>query len=287
LPSNLDRHDTILQRKRREYREIVLKYFTEEALQYNNENGGDLAGFVAKTRSVAVSPIDPVLHQISIDIPRTCPESKLFRDYLVQCSLLKILYCWSIRRPATGYVQGINDLVTPLYSVFLNRENDLQSVEAQTFFEVEADTFWCLSGLLDTIQDSYTFNQSGIYRQITLVREIALRMDPQLVRHLESEGVQFVQFAFRWMNCLLLREFRLKTIQRLWDSYLSDGADGFKTFHPYVCAAFLLKWRKELQNLDFQDMVVFLQNPPTESWNDRDVEMLVAEAFVLKSLFCK
>jgi TBC1 domain family member 2 len=71
----------------------------------------------------------------------------------------------------------------------------------------------------------------------------------------------------------------LITIQRLWDSYLSDGADGFKTFHLYVCAAFLFKWHEELRNLDFQDTVVFLWNPSTESWNDRGVEMLVAEVF--------
>jgi hypothetical protein len=150
---------------------------------------------------------------------------------------------------------------------------------------VEADVYWCLSNLLDTIQDNYTFNQTGIHRQISLLRSIALRMDPILVNHMESESIEFIQFAFRWMNCLLLREFRLHTIVRLWDSYLAEGADGFKTFHVYVCAAFLLKWRRELQLLDFQDLLVFLQSPPTSAWNNQDVELLVSEAFVLKNLF--
>jgi hypothetical protein len=176
--------------------------------------------------------------------------------------------------------------VTPFYNVFLN-SSEPESLDDATRFAVEADTFWCLSNLLDTIQDSYTFNQSGIYRQVTLLREISLRMDPQLVKHLETEGVQFIQFAFRWMNCLLLREFRLSIIQRLWDTYLSEGSDGFKTFHPYICAAFLLKWRRELQLLEFQDLIVFLQRPPTQNWTDREVELLVAEAFVLKNLFNK
>ena len=150
---------------------------------------------------------------------------------------------------------------------------------------VEADVFWCLSNLLDTIQDNYTFNQAGIHRQISLLRAIVLRMDPILVNHMESESIEFIQFAFRWMNCLLLREFRLHTIVRLWDSYLAEGGDGFKTFHVYVCAAFLLKWKRELQLLDFQDLLVFLQSPPTSTWTDQDVELLVAEAFVLKNLF--
>lgn len=32
----------------------------------------------------------------------------------------RILYIWAIRHPASGYVQGINDLLTPLYVVFLS-----------------------------------------------------------------------------------------------------------------------------------------------------------------------
>ena len=31
----------------------------------------------------------------------------------------RILFIWSIRHPASGYVQGINDLVTPFFVVFL------------------------------------------------------------------------------------------------------------------------------------------------------------------------
>lgn len=34
-------------------------------------------------------------------------------------ALERILYIWSIRHPASGYVQGINDLVTPFMVVFL------------------------------------------------------------------------------------------------------------------------------------------------------------------------
>lgn len=31
----------------------------------------------------------------------------------------RILFIWAIRHPASGYVQGINDLVTPFFVVFL------------------------------------------------------------------------------------------------------------------------------------------------------------------------
>lgn len=35
-------------------------------------------------------------------------------------SLERILYVWAIRHPASGYVQGINDLATPFFQVFLD-----------------------------------------------------------------------------------------------------------------------------------------------------------------------
>jgi len=39
----------------------------------------------------------------------------------VSCQVFeRILYIWAIRHPASGYVQGINDLVTPFFVVFLS-----------------------------------------------------------------------------------------------------------------------------------------------------------------------
>jgi hypothetical protein len=33
-------------------------------------------------------------------------------------SLERLLYVWSVRHPASGYVQGMNDLATPFMAVF-------------------------------------------------------------------------------------------------------------------------------------------------------------------------
>jgi hypothetical protein len=41
-----------------------------------------------------------------------------------------------------------------------------------------------------------------------------------LAHHLEENSVEFIQFAFRWMNCLLMREMSVKNIVRMWDTYL-------------------------------------------------------------------
>jgi len=57
--------------------------------------------------------------QIHIDIPRMCPLIALFQQRVVQEMFERILFIWAIRHPASGYVQGMNDLVTPFFVVFL------------------------------------------------------------------------------------------------------------------------------------------------------------------------
>ena len=68
---------------------------------------------------------------------------------------------------------------------------------------------------------------------------------------------------------MLLRELPLNATIRLWDTYLSEP-DGFNKFHLYVCAAFLCRWKQELESKrDFQSILLFIQNVPTAKWNDK------------------
>lgn len=85
---------------------------------------------------------------------------------------------------------------------------------------VEADSFWCLSRLLDGIQDNYITAQPGIQRSVKRMAELVARIDAPLSEHLSAQGVEFMQFAFRWMNCLLMREISVKNTVRMWDTYL-------------------------------------------------------------------
>jgi hypothetical protein len=172
---------------------------------------------------------EAIWHQISIDVPRTNPHLPLYQYEATQRSLERILYVWAIRHPASGYVQGINDLVTPFWQVFLGSyisDPDIEfgmdpgQLPKPVLDAVEADSFWCLTKLLDGIQDNYIAHQPGIQRQVADLRDLTTRIDDQLARHLQNEGVEFIQFSFRWMNCLLMREISVKNTIRMWDTYL-------------------------------------------------------------------
>lgn len=270
LPTSLERRNTVLERKRADYKKLVQQYF-------HVDNRDEIQ--------------QDTYRQIHIDVPRMNPHVSLFQQKLVQEMFERILFIWAIRHPASGYVQGINDLVTPFFIVFLQEsvgaEKDLEqcqlgdlSLEQRDI--IESDAFWCLSKFLDCIQDNYIFAQLGIQEKVNQLKELIQRIDGTLHRHLQSHGVDYLQFSFRWMNNLLTRELPLYCTIRLWDTYLAES-DGFAVFQLYVCAAFLLHWREQLlQEKDFQGLMLLLQNLPTHSWMDSHIGVLVAEAFRLK-----
>lgn len=110
-------------------------------------------------------------------------------------------------------------------------------------------------------------------------------MTAPLHDHLQKHCVEFLQFTFRWMNNLLMRELPLHCTIRLWDTYLAE-TEGFSTFHLYVCAAFLRFWSEALlKERDFQGLMLLLQNLPTWDWGDAEITLLVAEAYRLNYTF--
>lgn len=271
-PPNSDRREAVLRRKRLEYLESVGQFYDLP----DSERSDDEIN---------------MLRQIAVDCPRTVPDVSFFQQAQVQKSLERILYTWAIRHPASGYVQGINDLVTPFLVIFLSEylEGDVDSwsmsdLSAAKVSDVEADCYWCLTKLLDGMQDHYTFAQPGIQRLVFKLKELVRRIDEPVARHMEEQGLEFLQFAFRWYNCLLIREIPFSLINRLWDTYLAEG-DALPDFLVYIYASFLLTWSDELKKLDFQEMVMFLQHLPTQTWTDQELEMVLSRAYMWHSMF--
>lgn len=296
LPTSSERRVATLERKRKDYLDGVRLAFDRGT----SGSSGQVAAGVVDASSVHSTNRgrgrgldEAIWHQIEIDVPRTNPHLELYSFEATQRSLERILYVWAIRHPASGYVQGINDLVTPFWQVFLGSyisDPDIEfgmdpgQLPKPVLDAVEADTFWCLTKLLDGIQDNYIFAQPGIQRQVSNLRDLTTRIDAGLAKHLKNEGVEFIQFSFRWMNCLLMREISVKNTIRMWDTYLAEE-EGFSSFHLYVCAAFLVKWSDQLQKMDFQEIMMFLQALPTREWTEKDIELLLSEAFIWQSLF--
>lgn len=240
LPTSSERRVATLERKRKEYLDGVKQAF---------ERGGSTAVPTGRGRGLD----EAVWHQISIDVPRTNPHMELYGYEATQRSLERILYVWAVRHPASGYVQGINDLVTPFWQVFLGiyiADPDIESgmdpgqLPRAVLDAVEADSFWCLTKLLDGIQDHYIVAQPGIQRQVAALRDLTARIDGDLAKHLEKENVEFIQFSFRWMNCLLMREISVRNTIRMWDTYMASLPPSWpsRLFRLSLALSLVLTW---------------------------------------------
>lgn len=272
MPTNKSRRDTAISRKRKEYVDVIPIYFNEQTSDRTTQEG-------------------ELLRQILVDLPRTSPDTPFFQQVPIQKAMERILYIWSIRHPASGYVQGMNDILTPLLIIsmypYFNDvlRCDVQQIDPKTLMDVEADSYWCLTKLLDNIQDHYTSSQPGLQRMLLRFEDLMNRIDSKLNNHLKNEGLHYLQFSFRWMNCLLVREMPLKAIMRVWDTYLAEETSGFENFHVYVCAVLLQQYKEKLLTMQFQDILIFLQDLPITEWDESDVEPLLSQAYVFSTLF--
>ncbi|OMO71108.1 hypothetical protein COLO4_28386 [Corchorus olitorius] len=173
-PPNSDRREGVLRRKRLEYLDCVAQFYDIPDTERSDDEIN-------------------MLRQIAVDCPRTVPDVTFFQQAQVQKSLERILYTWAIRHPASGYVQGINDLVTPFLVVFLSEYLEgsidgwsISDLSSENISNIEADCYWCLSKLLDGMQDHYTFAQPGIQRLVFKLKELVRRIDGKLF-----SGLQF------------------------------------------------------------------------------------------------
>ncbi|XP_063095027.1 TBC1 domain family member 22B isoform X6 [Cavia porcellus] len=173
LPANMERRKLTLQRKREEYFGFIEQYYDSR----NEEHHQD------------------TYRQIHIDIPRTNPLIPLFQQPLVQEIFERILFIWAIRHPASGsFTQSTRQLHSTIQAIpaqiFLFKEHreisnieedvenfDVTNLSQDMLRSIEADSFWCMSKLLDGIQDNYTFAQPGIQKKVKALEELVSRID--------------------------------------------------------------------------------------------------------------
>jgi TBC1 domain family member 2 len=285
-PTNKSRRGIAIAKKRKEYEDAIPVYFgTKECADNQSQQDMD------------------ILIQIKKDLPRTCPDQLFFHQKQVQLMMERILYIWSIRHPACGYVQGMNDVLIPLLIVAFQPhvptsgtanmiihstdvlKIDIEHIATATLSHIEADAYWGFTKLLDGVQDHYTHSQPGLQRMILRLEDLMGRHCPSLNEHFANEGVQYMQFSFRWMNCFLIREVPLACVMRLWDTYFAEQRAGFETFHVNLCAVLLKTFEAQLMEMSFQEILMFLQDLPTQAWCEKDVDEMLSQAFILSTLY--
>ncbi|KAK8850697.1 hypothetical protein IAR55_004617 [Kwoniella newhampshirensis] len=117
-------------------------------------------------------------------------------------ALRTILMTYHTYSPELGYVQGMSDLLSPIYVVF----------DAN-----EGDAFWGLVGVMKMMESNFLRDQSGMKRKLSTLQQLISVMDPELYAHLERTDSLNLFFCFRWILIAFKREFKFETVVRLWE----------------------------------------------------------------------
>ncbi|XP_039286629.1 TBC1 domain family member 13 isoform X2 [Nilaparvata lugens] len=173
----------------------------------------------------------------------------------------RILFLYAKLNPGQGYVQGMNEIIGPIYHAFA-------SDPSSTWREyAEADCFFVFTNLMSEIRDFFIKTldeaESGINRLMNRLSEQLRNNDHVIYTHLKQQQLYPQYYSFRWLTLLLSQEFPLPDVLRIWDSLFSDT--GRFSFLIHICCAMIMLLRDQLLSNDFSSNVKLLQNfPPVD-----------------------
>ncbi|KAK7402243.1 hypothetical protein VNO78_14351 [Psophocarpus tetragonolobus] len=142
------------------------------------------------------------LHRIVVDVVRTDSHLEFYEDTrnLARMSDILAVYAWV--DPATGYCQGMSDLLSPFVVIF----------------EDNADAFWCFEMLLRRMRENFQMEgPTRVMKQLQELWHILELLDKEMFAHLSKIGAESLHFAFRMLLVLFRRELSFNEALSMWE----------------------------------------------------------------------
>lgn len=142
------------------------------------------------------------LHQIVVDVVRTDSHLEFYEDTKNLARMADILAVYAWVDPATGYCQGMSDLLSPFV----------------VLFEDDADAFWCFEMLLRRMRENFQMDgPTGVIKQLQALWHILEVADREMFAHLSHIGAENLHFAFRMLLVLFRREISFNEALCMWE----------------------------------------------------------------------
>ncbi|KAI9261467.1 rab-GTPase-TBC domain-containing protein [Phascolomyces articulosus] len=194
--STFDEREAIRRSKVDEYYEIKAKWFNEVEVR-------DTEKFQLEKHR-----IDKDVHRtdrtISIfegeDLPNPDPNMGVGTNSNLEI-MKDILVSYNFHNTELGYVQGMSDLLAPIYVAMGTEEM----------------AFWCFVHFMDRVESNFYMDQTGMRGQLKTLDALIRFMDPALYKRLEETDTANLFFCFRWLLVWFKREFEWDDVIRLWE----------------------------------------------------------------------
>merc|ERR1719242_1688956 len=209
-----------------------------------------------KTASAASAPSSMLDPNKKARIERYVMDSK--QHGIHAQVMIRVLCVYARLNKGVEYVQGMNELLAPIYYIFCMDPSSNRKY-------AEADAFFCFMNLMSYLADRFIAesdnSQLGIIAVVNEFDELLERADYELWALLGKQGLDSKFYALRWLMLLMAMEFQLPEVLRLWDSFLSDHKR-FE-FVTYFAMAMLHRIRPQLMSGSFASNLQLLQQYPS------------------------
>ncbi|EPR78028.1 TBC domain protein [Spraguea lophii 42_110] len=192
-------------------------------------------------------------YQIDVDIQRTLREHSLyFEEYGDgQCDLFNVLVAFANYEPRIGYCQGMSNFAG-IILMYFNEEESFDMLKKIIYKNNLVELFdHCLSKL------------NGI---LNVQKKLMCIFTPQIVAHLERNGISLSSFMCSWYLTLFSR-FDVEYVLRFYDLFFFYG---FSILLVIACA--ILKYH-ESRILEYQSegLMEYLNNLENEEMNLKSI----------------
>ncbi|RKP03376.1 hypothetical protein CXG81DRAFT_6527, partial [Caulochytrium protostelioides] len=178
--------------------------------------------------------------------PRTCPRvakgsnTEKLRDVL-------LTYVLSVEGDdaAQGYVQGMNDLMSPLLQVFNGDE---------------VATFWCYTEFMRRTHNNFRVDGKGMSLHLEILHDLFHYADPGFMAHLDALQAGHLFFCYRWLLVWFKREFSSRAVQSIWEVLWTDY--GTKDLLYFFALAIVTEHRDAIVRhlLNFEEVLKYIND---------------------------
>ena len=162
-----------------------------------------------------------------VETKRNCTLKNINNTYKINIVLThadvlsRILFIYSKFEPEVSYVQGMNELLAPIYYCFsFDRMNESEPID-----DIEADSFWCFFNLMSTYRELFDKNEDhtehGLLAKATRLKLMLKVVDNNLYEYLDKLGFEYTIITMRWISLMFSQDFQMVDILRIWDFLLS------------------------------------------------------------------
>ena len=191
---------------------------------------------------------------------------------LTHCDIIsKILFIYTKFEPELSYVQGMNEILAPLYYCF-----SLDSSDNEPIDNIEADSFYAYYFLMLKFKSLFNKNEDdkdfGINGKTIRLSKMLQFIDNNLYNYLKEIKFDFSILVFRWISLLFSQNFEMMDLIRLWD-YLFSNENIMERCY-YISLAIILMKKEEITHITLiNDVYKIFQNI-----NDLFVENIIINA---------